>query len=202
MPWQGAHDLPQGIMDLWCSGSTSTATPSPTTGDHTTLTPEQLSWFIDNTVTKRLLAVPGVAQVSRSAASPGRSAWSSIRAGCRRSASRPTTSNEQLRRSISTRRRARAGRRRRSNPSACWRARAVRRPGGHPDHVRDRPDVPAARDRRRARRGGGGPKPRAPQRTPRHRVRHIQGKGASDVSVFHAAQTELDKIGAEMPACK
>jgi multidrug efflux pump subunit AcrB len=32
----------------------------------TSLTPEQLSWFIDNTVTKRLLAIPGVAQVSRS----------------------------------------------------------------------------------------------------------------------------------------
>src|ERR1700733_585277 len=32
----------------------------------TDLTPEQLSWFIDNTITKRLLALPGVAQVSRS----------------------------------------------------------------------------------------------------------------------------------------
>ncbi len=31
----------------------------------TDMTPERLSWFIDNTVTKRLLAVPGVAQVTR-----------------------------------------------------------------------------------------------------------------------------------------
>jgi multidrug efflux pump subunit AcrB len=31
----------------------------------TTRTPEELSWFIDNTVTKRLLAIPDVAQVSR-----------------------------------------------------------------------------------------------------------------------------------------
>src|SRR6266702_4174976 len=31
----------------------------------TDLTEEQLSWFVDNTVTKRLLAVPGVAQVNR-----------------------------------------------------------------------------------------------------------------------------------------
>jgi len=31
----------------------------------TTLTPEQLSWFVDNDVTRRLLAVPGVAQVVR-----------------------------------------------------------------------------------------------------------------------------------------
>ena len=28
-------------------------------------TPEQLSWYVDNTVSKRLLAVPGIAQVSR-----------------------------------------------------------------------------------------------------------------------------------------
>jgi len=31
----------------------------------TSLSEEELSWFVDNTVTKRLLAVPGVAQVSR-----------------------------------------------------------------------------------------------------------------------------------------
>jgi multidrug efflux pump subunit AcrB len=31
----------------------------------TDLTPEQLSWTIDNTITKRLLAIPGVAQVQR-----------------------------------------------------------------------------------------------------------------------------------------
>ncbi|MFO1427778.1 MAG: efflux RND transporter permease subunit [Steroidobacteraceae bacterium] len=31
----------------------------------TQLTPEQLSWFVDNTISKRLLAVPGVAQVTR-----------------------------------------------------------------------------------------------------------------------------------------
>ncbi len=31
----------------------------------TKLTPEQLSWFVDNTVTKRLLAIGGVAQVNR-----------------------------------------------------------------------------------------------------------------------------------------
>jgi multidrug efflux pump subunit AcrB len=29
------------------------------------LTPEQLSWFVDNTITKRMLALPGVAQVER-----------------------------------------------------------------------------------------------------------------------------------------
>jgi multidrug efflux pump subunit AcrB len=32
----------------------------------TTLSEQELSWFVDNTITKRLLSVPGVAQVSRS----------------------------------------------------------------------------------------------------------------------------------------
>jgi hydrophobe/amphiphile efflux-1 (HAE1) family protein len=32
----------------------------------TQMTPEELSWFVDNTITKRLLAIPGVAQVGRS----------------------------------------------------------------------------------------------------------------------------------------
>jgi multidrug efflux pump subunit AcrB len=31
----------------------------------TALTPEQLSWFVDNTITKRMLSLPGVAQVDR-----------------------------------------------------------------------------------------------------------------------------------------
>ncbi|MBV6423632.1 MAG: Efflux pump membrane transporter BepE [Steroidobacteraceae bacterium] len=31
----------------------------------TDMTPQQLSWFVDNTITKRLLAVPGIAQVTR-----------------------------------------------------------------------------------------------------------------------------------------
>ena len=44
-----------------------TATPFPIyAATTTTLSPQELSWFVDNTVTKRLLAVPGVAQISRS----------------------------------------------------------------------------------------------------------------------------------------
>ncbi|MGD9599075.1 MAG: efflux RND transporter permease subunit [Steroidobacteraceae bacterium] len=31
----------------------------------TDMTPQELSWFVDNTITKRLLAVPGIAQVTR-----------------------------------------------------------------------------------------------------------------------------------------
>jgi multidrug efflux pump subunit AcrB len=61
------NDLPQGIMEPLVQrvnvDGGAFAYYAVTT---TSLTPEQLSWFIDNTVTKRLLAVPGVAQVSRS----------------------------------------------------------------------------------------------------------------------------------------
>jgi multidrug efflux pump subunit AcrB len=60
------NDLPQGILEPLVSrvniDGGAFAYYAVTT---TNLTPEQLSWFIDNTVTKRLLAIPGVAQVSR-----------------------------------------------------------------------------------------------------------------------------------------
>jgi multidrug efflux pump subunit AcrB len=50
----------------------------------TDMTPVQLSWFIDNTVTKRLLGVPGVAQMDpAAAASAARYASNSIRRACR-----------------------------------------------------------------------------------------------------------------------
>ncbi len=60
------NDLPQGIMEpiiqrVDVSGG-AFAYYAVTTTD---MTPEQLSWFIDDTVTKRLLTVPGVAQVTR-----------------------------------------------------------------------------------------------------------------------------------------
>jgi multidrug efflux pump subunit AcrB len=61
------NDLPQGIFEPQVTRQSidggAFAYYAVTT---TSLTPEQLSWFIDNTVTKRLLAVAGVAQVSRS----------------------------------------------------------------------------------------------------------------------------------------
>jgi multidrug efflux pump subunit AcrB len=61
------NDLPQGIIEPLVSrvnvDGGAFADYAVTT---TNLTPEQLSWFIDNTVTKRMLAIPGVAQVSRS----------------------------------------------------------------------------------------------------------------------------------------
>jgi multidrug efflux pump subunit AcrB len=61
------NDLPQGILEPLIErvnvDGDAIAYYAVTT---TARTPEELSWFIDNTVTKRLLAVPGVAQVSRS----------------------------------------------------------------------------------------------------------------------------------------
>jgi len=61
------NDLPQGILEPLVTrvnvDGGAFAYYAVTT---TSLTPEQLSWFIDNTVTKRLLSIPGVAQVSRS----------------------------------------------------------------------------------------------------------------------------------------
>jgi multidrug efflux pump subunit AcrB len=61
------NDLPQGIMEPLVQRQNvdggAFAYYAVTT---TSFTPEQLSWFIDNSVTKRLLAVPGVAQVTRS----------------------------------------------------------------------------------------------------------------------------------------
>jgi multidrug efflux pump subunit AcrB len=60
------NDLPQGILEPLVTrvnvDGGAFAYYAVTT---TNMTPEQLSWFIDNTVTKRLLAIPGVAQVTR-----------------------------------------------------------------------------------------------------------------------------------------
>jgi multidrug efflux pump subunit AcrB len=60
------NDLPLGIMEPLVQrenvdGGAISQYAVTTTGS----TPEELSWFIDNTITKRLLAVPGVAQVTR-----------------------------------------------------------------------------------------------------------------------------------------
>src|ERR1700693_2266589 len=63
---KGRNDLPQGILEPLVTrvniDGGAFAYYAVTT---TSLTPQQLSWFIDNTVTKRLLNLPGVAQVTR-----------------------------------------------------------------------------------------------------------------------------------------
>jgi multidrug efflux pump subunit AcrB len=61
------NDLPLGIMEpLIQRESVDGGAISYYAVTTTSRTPEELSWFIDNTVTKRLLAIPDVAQVSRS----------------------------------------------------------------------------------------------------------------------------------------
>ena len=61
------NDLPQGILEPQV---TRINVDGGAFADYavtsTTLTPAQLSWFIDNTVTKRMLAISGIAQVTRS----------------------------------------------------------------------------------------------------------------------------------------
>jgi hypothetical protein len=60
------NDLPQGISSRRCSAELQRSVRVLRGHDDRACRPRQLSWFVDNTVTKRLLAVPGVAQVSRS----------------------------------------------------------------------------------------------------------------------------------------
>jgi multidrug efflux pump subunit AcrB len=61
------NDLPQGIMEpLIARQSIDGGAIAYYAVTTTSLTPTELSWFIDNSITKRLLGIPGVAQVSRS----------------------------------------------------------------------------------------------------------------------------------------
>jgi hydrophobe/amphiphile efflux-1 (HAE1) family protein len=60
-------DLPEGIQEPTVTRQDADGGPIAYFAVGTTsLTQEQLSWFVDNTVTKRLLTVPGVALVGRS----------------------------------------------------------------------------------------------------------------------------------------
>src|SRR6202789_1715454 len=61
------NDLPQGIFEpLVTRENVDGGAFAYYAVSTTNMSPTQLSWFIDNTITKRLLALPGVAQVSRS----------------------------------------------------------------------------------------------------------------------------------------
>ena len=144
----------------------------------TNLTPEQLSWFIDNTVTKRLLAIAGVAQVSRSGGvdreirvelDPGRMQALGLTA---------VEVNEQLR---ALNMDAAGGRAQvgggeqaiRVLGGAKTRGGARRHPG---DHSRRKIGAPA-RNRRRARRHRRGAHHRETQWPLGHHVRRIQSQG-------------------------
>ena len=59
------NDLPQGIYEPQVQRINFSGPFVYFAVTTTSMTPEALSWFVDNTITKRLLAVPGVAQVQR-----------------------------------------------------------------------------------------------------------------------------------------
>ena len=59
-------DLPDGILEPQISRmEIEGGAISYMAVESTAMTLEELSWFVDNTITKRLVAIPGVAQVSR-----------------------------------------------------------------------------------------------------------------------------------------
>jgi hydrophobe/amphiphile efflux-1 (HAE1) family protein len=59
-------DLPQGILEPQVQRQSFTGPFAYYAVTTTSMSPTDLSWFVDNALTKRLLALPGVAQVSRS----------------------------------------------------------------------------------------------------------------------------------------
>jgi multidrug efflux pump subunit AcrB len=58
-------DLPEGIQEPQVQRIENDGMLGYFSVSTTDMTPEQMSWFVDNTVTKRLLAIKGVAQVFR-----------------------------------------------------------------------------------------------------------------------------------------
>src|SRR5437868_9800551 len=59
-------NLPEGILEPQITRIDAEGEPITVVGAQTTdMTLEQLRWYIDNTVAKRLLSVPGIAAVSR-----------------------------------------------------------------------------------------------------------------------------------------
>jgi multidrug efflux pump subunit AcrB len=59
-------NLPEGILEPQITRVDAEGEPITVVGAQTTdMTLEQLSWYIDNTISKKLLSVPGVAAVSR-----------------------------------------------------------------------------------------------------------------------------------------
>jgi multidrug efflux pump subunit AcrB len=196
------NDLPQGIYEpLVTRQSVDGGAFAYYAVTTTNLTPEQLSWFIDNTVTKRLLGIAGVAQVSRSGGvdreirvelDPGRMQALGLTA---------VEVNEQLR---ALNMDAAGGRAQVGGGEQAIRVLGGAKsaetlgdtqviiPGGKSVRLREIADVRdgIAEIRTLARLNG---------RTATT-FGVFKAKGASDVSVARAVQTELDKVLAENPA--
>ncbi|MEA3133278.1 MAG: hypothetical protein QOG17_1124, partial [Gammaproteobacteria bacterium] len=196
------NELPQGIMEplvqrINIDGG-AIAYYAVTT---TSLTPEELSWYVDNNVTKRLLAVPGIAQVSRSGGvsreirvelDPGRLQALGLTA---------YEVNEQLRGlNLDTAGgRAQVGGGEQSirvlggaKTAAALADTQIFARGGRSLRLREIADVRDGNQeiRSMARLNG----------RPATAFGIFKAKGASDVSVFRAVQAELDKMQIETPA--
>ncbi len=195
------NDLPQGILEpviqrVNVDGG-AIAYYAVTT---TSMTPTELSWFIDNNITKRLLAIPGVAQVARSGGvsreirvelDPGRMQALGLTA---------YEVNEQLRalNLDATGGRAQVGGGEQAirvlggakSASALADTQIIAR-GGRSVRLREIADVHDGTEEIRtiARLDG----------RPATAFGVFKAKGASDVSVFRAVQAELDKMQVETP---
>ena len=197
------NDLPQGIFEPQVTRQNvdggAFAYYAVTT---TNMTPEQLSWFIDNTITKRLLALPGVAQVSRSGGvdreirvelDPEPAAGAGADRGGGQSANQGPEHG--------CGGRPRPGGRRRAGHSRARRREDGGGAGRYPDHTAGRQIRAPGRNRRRARRHRGGAHPRAAQRPPGDDLRRVQGHGRLGCRAWPGrCKAELDKIKAENPS--
>jgi multidrug efflux pump subunit AcrB len=198
------NDLPQGIFEpivqrVNIDGG-AIAYYAVTT---TSLTPAELSWFIDNTVTKRLLGVPGVAQVSRSG---GVTREIRVELDLGRLQALGLTAvdvNEQLRalNLDAAGGRAQVGGGEQSirvlggaKSASALADTQIIAPGGRSFRLREIADVVdgVAEVRSIARLNG----------RPATAFGVFKAKGASDVSVYRAVQAELVKVQAENPAAQ
>ncbi len=195
-------DLPQGILEpqvrrLDVDGNAMAYFAISTTG----MTEEQLSWFVDSTVTKRLLAVQGVAQVNRSGGvsreirvdlDPARMESFGLTAG---------EVSEQLRQINMN---AAGGRAQVGGAEQSIRVLGAARdasqlgdvrlslPDGHVVRLRDIADVrDGVEEVRSISRLNG---------RPATTIEVFKAKGASDVDTLHRVQAELAKISQETPS--
>ena len=192
-------DLPQGILEPLVQRVQVAGGPIAYYAVSTTQMSEQeLSWFVDNTLTKRLLAVPGVGQVSRGGGVDREIRVELDPARMQALGLTAVQVNEQLRdlnldaaggRAAGGRRRAdhpRAGRRAiRAHPRGC----ADHLPIGGTARLRDFAEVTdgIAEVRTIARLNG----------RPATTFAVMKSKGASDVEVLKLVEAELDKIAKE-----
>jgi hydrophobe/amphiphile efflux-1 (HAE1) family protein len=194
-------DLPQGILEpqvhrIDIDGNAMAYFAISTTG----MTEEQLSWFVDGTVIKRLLAVPGVAQVNRGGGvsreirvdlDPARMQSFGLTAG---------EVNEQLRQINLN---AAGGRAQVGGAEQSIRVLGAARNASQLSNVRlSMPDGRVARLGDIADVRDGVEEVRSISRLdgrPATTIEVFKAKGASDVDTLHRVQAELAKVSTETP---